>query len=460
MKKKLFAILLAAVMVTALLPTMAFADPEDANLNAYSVTVGQPVAGQKLDYVASAVADPTGAIVENSVDVTWYKLLATSYSTEDKNEWTKVTDPEELASSDYLYDVEVKTELTKEYSLSDSAVIKLNNTELTKSEKDVEQGYLVDDGYVMMYGLFNCGAAEKTQVDQFSALVNEPEAGKTLNINGVSVSDPEDSVLITNVTWYKILASDYKLGGQNEWSLIENPEQEVASSIYRYEACVEAEIQDGYELGEDTWLTLNGVQLQDLKGNTEIGYVEDDGHLFLYNIFDVTAQTKYLTKFWTIISVPQVGKTLDFAPQADIEPQGSIAIQGVTWFKVLKDQYGTDDETWVEVKKDEVADAKYLYAPAVECLLGEDYAIAEDASIKLNGKLLKEADETSDSGYFVSETGAVIVTDVYEPLAADAPSTDGNPKTGDNNSMFLWIALMAAGAAGAVFAGKKKFSGR
>ena len=46
--------------------------------------------------------------------------------------------------------------------------------------------------------------------------------------------------------------------------------------------------------------------------------------------------------------------------------------------------------------------------------------------------------------------------------AAETSADETNPKTGDNSNMFLWIALMAAGAAaaGVAVANRRKFSGR
>ncbi len=305
---------------------------------------------------------------------------------------------------------------------------------------------------------------ETKEVTSYSVNVEEPEVGEALSILVVQASNPDESVIADDITWYKVLGSEYNIGGKTVWTEIENLEEEEVSTDYIYSVSVRAKVQEGYALAEKIAVTLNDTELSKIEGDEEEGYKVDDGYITLTKSFNVSAETKYVTKLWTIISVPQVGKTLDYAPQADIEPQGGIAIQGVTWYKALKETVGTDDEAWEVVEEGEVADAKYLYAPMVECKLGENYELADDVSIKLNDVVLSDDDEEDAS--YVESNGMVLMTDVYEPLAADTPATtetttaDGNPKTGDNNSMILWIALMAAGAAGVAFAGKKKFSGR
>ena len=308
-------------------------------------------------------------------------------------------------------------------------------------------------------------AAGSQDMTKFVVTIKEPVVGQALDVYPDADIDPNGSIAIEEVAWYKILAEDFNPEGTNEWTLV--PEGEVAQNKYLYNAVIKSELSQDYVVAQDASIKLNDVVLAVEEPGAVTGYWVDDSYVFLSDYYMPTVNTKVITKYWVILNTPQVGKTLDFAPQVDFAPQGSITVPTVSWFKILKENYeGAEPDEWSEVAEDEVVKEGYMYAALLEATLSEDGVLApEEASIKLNDKELTYSEDGGENTYALSDDqGTLYMSEIFEPMSAAEETTtaDGNPKTGDNSNMFLWIALIAAGAAaaGVAVANRRKFSGR
>ena len=324
------------------------------------------------------------------------------------------------------------------------------------------------------------GPAEtKTEITKVSITMNgAPVVGENLPTTLNVTTEPENAMSTVMPQWVKMTVSDYKSGSDN-W--LETEYIEEAQEGYVYMPVVIAQWYATYTATEDVEVEFNGVTLTkgaDVEGYdvlTNTGYIYARG--FVYNM---SGNTNQLTKYWITINTPQIGKTLDYAPTADIDPSGSITVPTVTWQKTLKENYENPDvQDWSVVAEDEVAEEGYVYVAYLSGTLSDGYSLAEDVSVKVNDKEFS-TDPYARESYSFWE-GKLRMNAYFEPTSAEDETTttaeettttaeettttaeDGtNPKTGDNSNMFLWIALMAAGAAaaGVAVANRRKFSGR
>ena len=122
-----------------------------------------------------------------------------------------------------------------------------------------------------------------------------------------------------------------------------------------------------------------------------------------------------LTKFEATINVPHVGETLDYAPQADIDPQDGAAIDSVTWYKILSKDYNIgEDNDWIEVTQNETAAKGYLYRSVIKVALGDECTVTQETSVKLNDVELEN--NKPDAGYSIDDNG-LNVRGVYSPIS-------------------------------------------
>ena len=314
-------------------------------------------------------------------------------------------------------------------------------------------------------------AGEPTKVTEISVSIEYPEVGKEFSTEATVVSEPENSVTVSSVKWQKIAKADYIAGLDTlAWTAVEEGEVAASGFVYMPKITIKP-VDSGYTV-EGVTVTLNETTLYDYNGtgqkeeccrvtkNAATEYVDAWGYIVDF------VNTNQVTKYWITINTPQIGKTLDYAPKTEIDPEGSITDPAVNWYKASKNE--TDPE-WIPVEKDEVVEEGYLYGVRLVGALYSGYSVAEDVSVKVNGKDFSN-DATARESYSVFE-GKLSMNAYFEPTAAADETTttaaetsadETNPKTGDNSNMFLWIALMAAGAAaaGVAVANRRKFSGR
>ena len=317
-------------------------------------------------------------------------------------------------------------------------------------------------------------AEEVTEITKVSITMGEPVVGENLPTTLNVTAEPEVSIASYEPQWMKMTVSDYK-SGSDDWDAAEYMEK--AQEGYVYKPIVMAQWLAGYTATDDVEVEFNGVTLE--NGADVAGFDVLSTQKYIYArgfVYNMSVNTNQLTKYWITINTPQIGKKLDFAPTADIDPSGSITVPTVTWQKTLKENYENPDvQDWSVVAEDEVAEEGYVYVAYLSGTLSDGYSLAEDVSVKVNDKEFS-TDPYARESYSFWE-GKLRMNVYFEPTAAEDETTttaeettttaetaeDGtNPKTGDNSNMFLWIALMAAGAAaaGVAVANRRKFSGR
>ena len=137
MKKKLFAILLTAVMVASLFPTMAFASGEP--LTDLSITIKTPTEGKSFDVSPIAVYSPQDSM--EIEEVVWYKISANDYKAEAgaENDWKTVSEGE-AAQMEYLYMPLIKIKMAQDYCVGQDAELEFNGTKFRGRDFELGQG--------------------------------------------------------------------------------------------------------------------------------------------------------------------------------------------------------------------------------------------------------------------------------------------------------------------------------
>ena len=403
MKKKIFASMLAFIMVIALIPVMAFASPDE--LTKFEATINVPHVGEMLDYAPQADIDPSDSAAIESV--TWYKILSTDYNIGEDNDWIKVAE-NETAAKGYLYRPVIRVSLGDDCDVAQEISVKLNDVSLETGKPDA--GYTVDDNGLNVSGVYT-PISDTKYLTKFDAAINIPHVGETLDYAPQADIDPSGSAAIESVTWYKILSTDYNIGEDNDW--IKVAENETAAKGYLYRPVIRVSLGDDCDVAQEISVKLNDVSLE--TGKPDAGYTVDDNGLNVSGVYTPISDTKYLTKFDAAINIPHVGETLDYAPQADIDPSGSAAIESVTWYKILSTDYNIgEDNDWIKVAENETAAKGYLYRPVIRVSLGDDCDVAQEISVKLNDVSLETG--KPDAGYTVDDNG-LNVSGVYTPIS-------------------------------------------
>ena len=137
MKKKLFAILLAAVMVAVLFPTMASANGGD--LTDLSITIKTPTEGMDFDVSPIVVYSPQDSM--EIEEVVWYKISANDYKAEAgaENDWKTVSEGE-AAQMEYLYMPLIKIKMAQDYCVGQDAELEFNGTKFRGRDFELGQG--------------------------------------------------------------------------------------------------------------------------------------------------------------------------------------------------------------------------------------------------------------------------------------------------------------------------------
>ena len=474
MKKRIFAGLLALVMMAALLPTMAFASTNE--LTRLNVTINIPLRGEVLDYSPQVKdIDPEGSA--SIVGVTWYKILKDDYGYESgaQNDWILIEDNNEVAGEGYLYKSIIEMKLADDYNVAQNANVSFNKVPLSV-DYNADNAYWIGEGNSFYLSSFFLATP---QIMEFEATIDVPQLGEALDYTPDAEIDPEGSASIVGATWYKILRDDYdyKPGAQNDWELV--GENEVAEKGYLYRIIIEAKATENYIVSNNASVAINEVGLQ-RDGNLDNKYWIDHNYFYLSDYY--LPKSIDLTSFEATINTPKVGEKLDYVPNVSADPQNGANVEDVKWYKILKTDYDDSPDAinnWVMMDKDEVAQKGYLYGVVIKAPLSAECVAAENMTVKLNNMVLPESLTGGTNMYYVDDDVLFMFYD-FEPAAetpTPEPTKPATPtpevtnsatatgvkgaKTGDANDMSMWIALLASGVTiGALVAAKRKYSGK
>ena len=433
--------------------------PQATELTKFEGYISVPVVGEEFDYAPETSMDPEGSATIDSVK--WYKILKDSYDYTPGayNEWTEVGFGAS-AEEGYLYKVVIGSTLAVNCGVSEEAEVSLNGVGLAGDGSDA--GYIAEDNRFYVSSFF-LPLPQATEMTKFEGILNVPHVGEALDTALQADIDPDDSATIDSVKWYKTLKENYKVGDFNDWT--EAAANEIAEEEYVYKIMIGATLAVNCAVSEDAEVSLNGVG-RARDESPDAGYYVEDNRFYVSDVYYPVTDVKELTKFFVTLNTPQVGKKLDYAPKTEIDPEGGISVESVTWYKIAKDKYSDAPDAindWVMMNKDEVAEKGYLYTAVIKAPFAENYIASDELTVKLNDKALPVSLEGGTNMYFIDE-GVLFMFSLFEPTAEETATptvTKVAPKTGDTSSMSMWIVVLAAGvAAGAVAVSRRRNSGK
>lgn len=134
---------------------------------------------------------------------------------------------------------------------------------------------------VLMLGLMPITAfAADTPVTKITASVTAPVLGQTPDYAPVIVGTPADSVILTDVEWFKCDADSFTDTEEDTWEFMEA--DEVFAEGYYYSVDMLFFTEDGYKITEATTGTVNGMPHNDAYG----GIYDGDNSAYLCGVFE------------------------------------------------------------------------------------------------------------------------------------------------------------------------------
>ena len=360
--------------------------------------------------------------------------------------------------------------------------------------------------------MMNVESQAKTAITDVDMYITEPANGDSLSREVTIFSNPENAADLDKnysatryggLNWSRVSKDVYTKGYTGQWERVEAGD--VASSDYVYSVGITINPKDGYKFLDATTVSINGEKYT--------GAYVDEKTAYVSLIFEnVSSENNVITSVRANITEPAIGETPDMNPTytSDLGAEAvNVPYNGVIWYKLPESAY-TGHETdasleWQNVGENEKFEAGYAYAAEVNIYPTDShYSLSEGVTGIINNKeaevvygpiyekdyatlritfgILKgeKADGTGTSvtpsvsptgtdgtGSNTSTTESTVINPTIDEsvnaangttIDASAGTENGTtsgttsnaPKTGDENNINLWVAIVSAGIGAAV----------
>ena len=426
--KKIKIALLFALFCLAVLSIAVLADGEPVEVTQIQAYINEPKIGSVPDSDPVVYATPQDSVDHGTVR--WYKLAEENYTGQiEAGDWIPLEEGETFQGG-YYYSVDIDIETLAGFTLSESVTGDVNGEPHDDTYFEI---YLFDD-----YGTLSITFEPVTEepVTSIEALIEEPRPETTPDYIPLYYSEPNLSVSLSYVSWYKLPASDYTGSDNDPW--LEMAEDECFDLGYYYYVDMCFVTNEGYVLADNISGTVNEDAVTE-----DILLWDDTGYLTY--VFTPITET-VITDISMTVRDPKLDDEPDCDPILSENCRDGLSLRYIRWYKVPVDQYTESEQSdWCLMEDGEAFQSGYYYALAVYFWENDGYLMSGNVSYTVNGM-------TADrfwGGYISFGQSDYMV--VFEPLDAPvapaentAPATPKAPPTGDSTPGALYAVLLSA----------------
>ena len=387
---------------------------EDKNMIAdVKLTITKPVKGEK----PAAVGITTTAAKSTEIEVEWFKATP-----EQKvgNNWNILGSEEQFAVG-YYYMCRVKISHKEGFAFAKSVTNSVNGTARSNIEPTGAGEWIA----------IGTEFAPIQEIKSVTVTVDEPVYGAAPSTTPTIESDAADALTIKTGTWYKCPTAQYE-SGQKIWR--ELGENETFTEGYYYWYYVQLKpVSSSFVFADKVATSINGTSREQTMLDEWVG-------------LNVTfSPIKLVKNISATITAPKYGKTPDTEVTTVENPDGSVNLISVYWYKIEKDLYA-EGHAINYINRKEMAEGEkftdgYYYMVDIIYEVAEGYQGTNTTTGTINNRTNTTVDYYAKSTDSDLPAGYILCT-AFEPLKK--PNT---PSTGDNSRSTLWAALALASIA-------------
>ena len=370
------------------------------------------------------------------------------YESENENgPWDEMTDSDTFEEG-YYYRIDAEFETNTGYCFTTDTKAKVNvyrhNGDRPVYGEDSTCAYVS-----RTFGPLRNGSIEVTSI---AATINTPVIGETPDYKPSFTSDPEDSVEVYGVKWYKTDKEN-----PSHADVFENPDAEIGKDDkfeegYYYVVVINFQAKYGYDVSEHNYTFLDSnCTVNGMLNKTDILLGRTEGEARLVGVFE-PQEPAPITSIAAEVDAPVIGKTPDYSPEITSAPEGSAKLFKAIWYKLPEDKYtGTADDSWELVAQDEAFKEGYYYSVLVGAVKNYGFCLSNDTAATLNGN--PHVDTLGPVYSDEYEDRVARIYGIFEPLHSQSSSSGG----GGNSSIYYKLIFDTNG--GSSISGITKSSG-
>ncbi|MCI5678963.1 MAG: S-layer homology domain-containing protein [Bacteroidales bacterium] len=400
------------------------------------VTVDTPVIGDSPNFTPIGY----GAAIDDSKQYDEVNILKLKdgkvkwYEYDEENDQWDVMAESDTFKAGYYYRIDAEFDPHTGYYFTTDTTATVN-TYRHNGDRPV---YDKDSTYAYVSCSFGPLSDEVIEVKSIAAEVDTPVIGETPDYKPSFTSDPEDSVEVYGVKWYKTDKEN-----PSHADVFENPDAEIGKDDefkedYYYVVVINFQAKYGYDVSEHNYTFLDSnCTVNGMLNKTDILLGRTEGEARLVGVFEPQEPANVdepITSIAVTFDEPALDGKLNFKPEITADPADSayqISYSHI-WFKCDKESYENDEilsKPWTYQSDGDVFEEGYYYKLDMYVKAHDGFYFTADTEGAINGVPYDVANYLADNeisfravyGPFSTEPITSIAAKVDAPVLGNTP---------------------------------------
>ncbi len=420
------------------------------------VTVDTPVIGDSPNFTPIGY----GAAIDDSKQYDEVNILKLKdgkvkwYEYDEENDQWDVMAESDTFKAGYYYRIDAEFDPHTGYCFTTDTTATVN-TYRHNGDRPV---YDKDSTYAYVSCSFGPLSDEVIEVKSIAAEVDTPVIGETPDYKPSFTSDPEDSVEVYGVKWYKTDKEN-----PSHADVFENPDAEIGKDDefkedYYYVVVINFQAKYGYDVSEHNYTFLDSnCTVNGMLNKTDILLGRTEGEARLVGVFEPQEPANVdepITSIAVTFDEPALDGKLNFKPEITADPADSayqISYSHI-WFKCDKESYENDEilsKPWTYQSDGDVFEEGYYYELDMCVKAHDGFYFTADTEGAINGVPYDVANYLADNeisfkavyGPFSTEPITSIAAEVDAPVLGKTPDYSPEITSAPEGSAKLFKAI-------------------